>query len=429
MLYFRNKKYTIFFLIISLLLSNVYIPADGDTVKASSEHRGIWISYCDFEDAGLYDKSESEFTEAADRMFSLLKKYDFNNVYFHVRPYDDAIYPSDEFKWCKYISPEPTDYDPLDILIKKCHKYKLKFHAWINPYRITSDKIYDPGKQSTTDHIVNGVKEIIKNYNVDGIHFDDYFYPSAHKGNQLYEVPVENRMININYMVNSVYSAIKKYDKKILFGISPAGNVEYAESIGCDLETWFTEKGYVDYIIPQLYWSDNYRMGGKKVRYYTQTLEEWTDLNTKGIPMYIGLALYKAGTRRSEDPGWRLSNHNLSDHVKLLREYGCDGMVLFSYLYMFTPSGKKETASYIKLLSGLDIKTKTIKLSSGKKYNLAGKISVKKSFRKGFTYRSSNKRVATVTSSGIIKARKKGTARITVKGVAGSKAYCMVKVI
>lgn len=422
-----SKKILLYFTIclLTFFLSNIF---NEPSIAAAARHRGIWLSYVDFEEAGLYDRTEEDFITASEKIFSTLETYGFNNIYFHVRPYDDAIYPGSSFSWCEYLSPEPLEYDALRILIDTAHRHNISFHAWINPYRITTDTIYNPAKDSTTEHIAEGVKEIIENYNVDGIHFDDYFYPSPQKGRQFYSISAEDRMTNVNYMIQTVYETIKNYNEDILFGISPSGNTEYAKSIGCDIETWLTEDGYIDYIIPQLYWSDNYRIGRKKVRYYTQTLKEWTSLNTNNIPMYIGLALYKAGTKRSEDPGWINSNNNLADQTKLLRKYKCNGQVLFSYKYLFTPEGRKETAGYIKYISNLKSNVNTITLKKGRKYNFAKHISVNKAFKTTFKYTSSSKRTAVITNSGIITARKKGLTRITVKGLARSKVTCLVKV-
>lgn len=396
--------------------------------SSAATHRGIWLSYVDFEDAGLYNRTEEDFTDAAERIFATLEKYGFNNIYFHVRAFDDAIYPNSSFDWCTYISPEPLEYDALRILIDKAHSHNIDFHAWINPYRITLEKTYNPEKESTTEHIVEGVREIIDYYDVDGIHFDDYFYPSANKGMPFYKVSAKDRMKNVNNMIRTVYETIKSHNDNIQFGISPSGNTKYAKSIGCDLETWLTKEGYIDYIIPQLYWSDNYRMGGKKVKYYTQTLKEWTSLNTRHIPMYIGLALYKAGTKRNEDPGWIKSNDNLAGQTKTLKKYKCGGQVLFSYKYLFTPEGKKETANYIKYISKFKSDKRAISIKANRQYNLAKHITIDKAFNTVFRYNSPNKRVAIISEAGIIKARKKGLTRITVKGPAGSKITCIVKV-
>ncbi len=332
--------------ILTLMLLPFLIPKNSGHAAAGTadnmEVRGIWISYVDFEDAGLYNKSEADFKANTQKMFNNISRRGFNTVYFHVRPFDDAIYPNSSFNWCKYISKKPLNYDALSILIDTAHQYNIQFHAWINPYRITLNKIYNPAKKSTTRRITAGVREIIENYDVDGIHFDDYFYPSKSKGNKYYKVSVKKRMKNVNRMITTVYSAIKEYDKNIQFGISPAGNVEYAKSIGCDLDTWLTYDGYVDYIIPQIYWSDNYILNGRKKTMYSDTLDEWADIGLGNVPVYTGLALYKAGTKSSVDRGWRRSFNNLKKQIKLADIYGCQGYVMFSYKYLFTRAGKKE---------------------------------------------------------------------------------------
>ena len=348
-LYYINEEYIqmlkkciymLIFLIIPFLIPKEYGHASASTAD-NMEVKGVWISYGDFEYAGLYNQSENNFRINSEKMFSKLDKRGFNTVYFHVRPFDDAIYPNSSFDWCTYISKKPLKYDALSILIETAHKHNIKFHAWINPYRITMDKIYNPAKKSTTKHIVKGVKEIIERYDVDGIHFDDYFYPSKSKGNKYYKVSKKKRMKNVNNMVKTVYSEIKSYNPDIQFGISPAGNVKYAKSIGCDVDTWLTCDGYVDYIIPQIYWSDNYILNGRKKAMYSDTLDEWAGIGLGNVPVYTGLALYKAGTKSSIDRGWRRSD-NIKKQIKLADIYGCQGYVMFSYKSIFTSAGKKE---------------------------------------------------------------------------------------
>ncbi len=408
-------------IIISLLTMCKPISAEDSTL------RGIWLSYVDFEYAELNDKSEEEFTQNAEKVFRNLKNYGFNTIFFHVRAFDDAIYPSEYFSWCKYIASEPLDYDPLKILVELSHEYDIEFHAWINPYRITMEKIYNPAKQSTINHIVDGVKEIIENYPVDGIHFDDYFYPSKYKGNAYYSVTKKERKENVNKMIRTVYQTIKTYNPEIKFGISPAGNIKNCNSIGCDIKTWLNNEGYVDYIIPQIYWSDNYISGGKKTTLFTDCLEEWTSIGTGDVPIYTGLALYKAGSVSSIDRGWR-SYNNMVKQIKQSVDYGTDGYVMFSYKYLFIDNGKKETANYIKYLSKFKLTKNKVTLKRGKRYNISKKISIKKAYKCKFKYSSSNSKIASVNKKGIIKAKKKGTAKIYITGPAGSKINCTVKV-
>lgn len=417
------KKYTYFLTLLLIAL----LSFTNDEKASAASMRGIWLSYVDFEDAGLYNRNEQEFIQNSDTVFKTLKKYGFNTIYFHVRPFDDAIYPNSSFKWCTSLSDKPLKYDALKILIDTAHRYNISFHAWINPYRITMEKIYDPSKTSTIEHIVSGVKEIIENYDVDGIHFDDYFYPAAKAGNQFYDVPEKERMEYVNRMVQSVYSTIKNYNPEIIFGISPSGNTEYAESIGCDLNTWLTEDGYIDYIAPQIYWSDIYISGKKTKTLYSDRLEEWSDLGLGNIPVYPGLALYKAGIRSSIDRGWR-NTDNIAKQVRLSDFYDCNGYILFSYRDLFTSAGKKELASYMKYFSSLKIKKTTLRIKRGRRYRFSKLISVKKKYKSYIKYSSSNKRIATISSNGVIKARKKGYVRIYVKGIAGSKTGCLVRI-
>ncbi len=337
------KKYILSaFMFYIILFSLTHITASASDGNSEDSHRGIWFSYTDFEEAGLYNKTEAEFRKNANKVFKRIKKYDFNAIYFHVRPFDDAVYPSNEFKWCTYVSDEPLSYDPLAIMIEYAKLYDVEFHAWINPYRISHTKIYNPKKQKVTDRIVRGVMEIIQNYDVDGIHFDDYFYPSKRKGNQFFKVKKRERMDNINAMVSTVYQAIKSYDSDITFGISPAGGIAYAKSLGCDIKTWLQTDGYVDYIIPQIYWSNNYISGGKKVKLFEDTLFDWLDAGLGNTTLYSGLALYKTGYQSSIDRGWKKSRTNIQRQIKQSYKFGADGYVMFTYKSLLTPDGKKE---------------------------------------------------------------------------------------
>ena len=152
--------------------------------------------------------------------------------------------------------------------------------------------------------IAQGAAEIAENYDVDGIHFDDYFYPSEDPSldsaaYESYTQSVENplpllewRAANINAMVAQVYESIKAVKEEVVFGISPQGNIANDEAMGADVKTWAAVPGYVDYLAPQLYFSfENEALG------YLEALEEWAALpQHEGLKLYAGLALYKVGT-------------------------------------------------------------------------------------------------------------------------------------
>lgn len=388
--------------------------------------RGVWVSCFEYEKLGLKDKTEGEFRANAARIFDTIKGSGCNTVYFHVRAFDDAIYPSQVTGWSRRLTStgQAPAYNPLKILIDLAHRRGLKFHAWMNPYRVTAKKVLDPASAATNDRIVRQVKEIINQYKVDGIHFDDYFYPTNEK--KYNKVSKEARKKNVNVMVQQVYRAVKAKSKKLKFGISPAGDIKYCEKIGADVKTWLSQSGYVDYIVPQIYWSDRYIMSGEQTALFSTRLQTWRGINTLDKPMYIGLALYKTGYSLKEDPGWKKSSKNIASQLQLIRSGNTEGYVLFSYSDLVRPGAAKELKNYYKTIGKLKLSKKKKKLRAGKKFRL--RASFWPSRLKGrVKWRSSNKKIATVTKSGVVKAKKKGKVRIYASYGSWKKA-CVVTV-
>ncbi|MCR4717051.1 MAG: family 10 glycosylhydrolase [Lachnospiraceae bacterium] len=325
---------------------------DRVVINTLNNMRGVWVAFPDFQEMGLYNQKKSAFRKNVKKMYKMFKKNKINTVFFHVCPCNDAVYPSKTLKWSSYMCPNYKNpgYDPLKILVKEAHNYGLSFHAWINPYRKTIYSSYNPGKTSSINRVVKIVKEIINNYDVDGIHMDDYFYPS----NSYKSLSVKTKKKNVNKMVKKVYKVIKKKSKNLIFGISPAGNIDYAESIGCDLSTWMNKKGYIDYIMPQLYWSDKYYLYGKYYTMYTDRLKAWKKLNkNKKVTMIIGLGLYKAGTYEYNDRGWKGKSNIIVTQIKKEKKAGCKGFVFFSARFMSHKEAKKEMNNYRKYM-GID---------------------------------------------------------------------------
>lgn len=396
-------------------------------VKAGTlSTRGVWVSCFEYEDLGLSNVSESEFRANAKRLFSRVKSNGCNTVYFHVRSYDDAIYPSKIVGWSKRISKggKALSYDPLEILVSYSHQYGIQFHAWMNPYRVTQKKVLDPAAESTTKRIVSQVQEILDNYDVDGIHFDDYFYPTNEK--KYNKVKKADRMKNVNKMVKAVYSAVKAKNEDLLFGISPAGDVSYCEKIGADVKTWMSEDGYIDYIVPQIYWSDQYIMNGKKTKLFSKRLEKWRKLNTNDVPMYIGLALYKAGCSLTEDPGWTKKSSNILSQLKMIQSGNTEGYVLFSFTDLYRSAASSEVKNYLGKISTLKITAKTKTLRVGQSYKMKAAASLSR-VQNGIKWRSSNRKVATVSKSGKVKAKKAGKVRIYAY-YGNKKKSCLIRV-
>lgn len=420
-------KYSVRIILLFLCLGMGGIFQSGKEANAGSlGTRGVWVSCFEYDDIGLAGKTEKEFRQNANTLFYNIKANGCNTVYFHVRSYDDAIYPSKVTGWSERMTKGRTlTYDPLKILISYAHKYGIKFHAWMNPYRITGKKVLNPGESETTERIVAQVKEIIR-YPVDGIHFDDYFYPTNEK--KYNKVTKEERMKNVNEMVKRVYQTVKSKKKTLKFGISPAGTLKYCEKIGADVKTWMSVKGYVDYIVPQIYWSDDYILqNGEKYAMFRETLAQWRALNTRDIPMYVGLAAYKAGEKDKQDKGWKKRTTNLSNQLKQIRKGNTEGYVLFQYSDLNRSGAWKEVKNVLASISTIRLKTKKKTIRAGKKYKIKVRSATPSRIQKGIRFRTSNKKIATVSAKGLVRAKRKGTVKITAYyGI--KKVICKIKV-
>lgn len=379
------------------------------------EMRAVWISYIEFSDRlkelGEESFSEKNFQEFIDEMFDNCVSWNMNTAIVHVRPYGDALYESDYFPWSAYVSgTQGTDpgFDPLQYMVVAAHERGLKLEAWINPYRITlgttkasslskdnqarkwmksssaskrrnvlsfgGNLYYNPAKKDVQDLIVNGVKEIVENYDVDGIHFDDYFYPSlgdkAKKNYFDYKeyknyveqcdqegktalTRVKWRRNNVNILVKDVYSAIKEANPDVIFGISPAGNISNLmskTSYFVDIKTWLSSSEYVDYICPQIYWS--FENGEYSFDIMTQ---EWLDIYVNPeIKLYIGIPVYKAAAGKNSVGDWSQWHGKktiLKKQIKYCREISeIDGFCFFSYQSFIQKAQKKEIKNLLEML-------------------------------------------------------------------------------
>ena len=375
------------------------------------EFRGVWIAYYDFTDS--CELSATGFTDYVDEMFDNVVSFGMNAVMVHVRPFGDAMYKSAYFPWSSYASGKQgvnPGYDPLKIMVQEAHERGLEIHAWINPYRVstswnygtdvtklskknkarkwltnskTSDDryvlecggalYYNPSIATVRKLIVNGVKEIIENYDVDGIHFDDYFYPelgSDYENN--FDAPeyktykdkrkaagktalsiVEWRKSNVNTLVRAVYKAVKETDPNVIFGISPGGFIDYFDEEKdrwyVDYRTWMSDEGYIDYICPQLYWSFN----SKNIFPFYETLLKWNSAaKNENVRVYAGLPAYKmnddvnvSSLYKNIDTEW-YNQFLLADMVRYMRlSERASGFIVFDYSDLITVKNKTATAN------------------------------------------------------------------------------------
>lgn len=364
-------------------------PAVTESVSTSdeAEMRGLWVSYISLNMSDT-DYSEKAFRERFKDIISSAKKYGCNALFVHVRPFCDALYESDIFPSSHILWGEQgakASYDALEIMSKMCEKSSLQLHAWINPYRIRTESsnfslsedspyvkdealgveyegsIYlNPAKKDVRKLIVDGIKEIIENYEVDGIHFDDYFYPEADEDfdkaqyNQYLKsfaserdaLPLKEwRKNNVNMLIAEVYRTIKSYDESILFGISPQGNISNDLNMGADVKSWCECIGYVDYICPQLYYS----LENPALK-FEAGLDMWLEFKLHNkLKFYAGLAVYKAGTD-SDSGTWLTDENILARELEIIRNRKLDGYILYDYEALKSDSAKTEMDNFKKLL-------------------------------------------------------------------------------
>jgi len=346
-----------------------------------SQLRGMWFSY--YEIGDMY-KSKQGFAAAFDEALDKCQQYGINNIYIHARSHCDAYYKSALFPWSAYLTDTQglaPDIDPLQIMIDKAHSRGIKIHAWINPYRvslISTDlalladsnpaKIWltdddaandtwvvewegglylNPAEVAVQQLVADGVREIVQNYDVDGIHFDDYFYPTndelfdeyhyAAYRTQVSSNPLELecwRRANVNAMVSTVYGAVKSIKPNCIFGISPMASIENNyHTVYADVKAWL-EGGYVDYIMPQLYFGFEYPDEQSR---FDNLLNEWCDLfKDYNAKLYVGLGAYRIGSTDEDNVEWSQHSDILSRQAQLINQTDlASGWVIYSYSSFF----------------------------------------------------------------------------------------------
>ena len=340
------------------------------------EDRGVFISYLEF-NSNLRGKSETEQKIKIIEMINNLKEKKFNLILLQVRPFSDAIYNSKIFPLSATISGKEgkeMGYDLLSYFIDVAHRNKIKIHAWINPYRIRSDTnassisklnpaykwikdgsnnvqiksgiYYNPASTEVLNLIIKGVSELVNNYDIDGLLYDDYFYPNKTIDLENYKIYQkeggklslkEYRYQNINNLIKETYLAIKKINKDVLFGISPAGNIENNKNNLYLNIDYLLESSYLDYVMPQIYFGFN-----NSNKPYIKTVNEWKELiKNPNIKFYVALAPYKIGkTDKYAGSGkdeWINSTDILKRQIEYLRTTNAS-FSLFRYDYLFNES-------------------------------------------------------------------------------------------
>lgn len=381
-----KKVFLSLFCLVLLCGCTVNKPAQIETTTAPDTAaageltvRSVWITYYELQAfTGKYDTG-GDFYSAVSKAFAQLQRRGFTAVTVQVHPCADAFYQSKYFPvsaYCFGKAGGELKYDPLELLCKAAHENQLKIEAWFNPYRVSqqnkidklsddniakkwykekngnvvivNQKIYfNPASKAVQKRIVAGVREIVKNYPVDGIHFDDYFYPTtapdfdadsyAASGSTI--SLADWRRQNVNDLMRACYAAAHAFN--VRFGVSPQGTLS-----GCrdgqysDAALWLAKPGYCDYLIPQLYWGLNYRKNGSDALSLGRLAAEWLSLpRTESVQLAFGLGAYRIGDGDEGDtsgPGteW-CTGHALATQATTLRSLGASGAALYRYAFLF----------------------------------------------------------------------------------------------
>lgn len=388
---------------------NAAAASDAQTEQTTvntDEYKAFWFSYYDYTAyrAKYKKRNATTFKKYFTQAVKKGKSLGMNCIIVHVRPFGDAMYKSKYFPWSKCISGKQgknPGYDPLKIMTQVAHANGMKIEAWINPYRVASGSTnykklstknparkwhnkkktrrnvlaykgslyYNPAKAQVRNLIVNGVKEIVENYDVDGIHMDDYFYPafSSSNVNSAFDAKeyrastmakgkqniVSFRREQVNMLAKAIHSAVKSIDPSVTFGISPAGNIDNLTSrysYYVDINKWLNSSDYVDYICPQIYW-------GFKHPYakFDRVTNRWMNAaKSKKVKVYIGIAVYRAGHNigagSAERREWRSDANILKKQVQYARKKGCDGFAFFDYQDLKSKKSAKAVKQLKKVL-------------------------------------------------------------------------------
>lgn len=300
-------------------------PTTSDVTLPAKELRGVWMATVwgiDWPSSTDATTQKKEYTDYLD----LFVKHNINAVFVQVRGLGDAFYDSPYEPWAKVLTGTVNGnpgYDVLKFMIDEAHKHGLAFHAWINPYRIATRlsasvsfptldsripasmvkdynkiRIYNPALPEVQQRIIDIVKDIVTQYNVDGIHMDDYFYPSLDTGESMNDEEEYKlyggsnndittfRISNVNKVIKGIHEAIQSIKPEVVFSVAPSGNYDNnLKELYADVANW-SRSNWTEIIIPQLYYDADT---------FQSRLTWWTQNCAQKNALMIGYGVYKYG--------------------------------------------------------------------------------------------------------------------------------------
>lgn len=347
-------------ILFALALFLLYFNASAQYAP-KREMRGVWVATVlniDYPPSPATD--ENYLKETWIRLIDKHKALGINVLFVQIRPMADALYPSKLVPWSRFLTGQSgtapsNNFDLLAFMIASAHERGMEFHAWLNPYRVSMDNpnvatfapnhvlrahpdwcifynkryIMNPGLPEVRSHINQVITEIVTNYQVDGIHFDDYFYPYKNGNEQFndYETyqkyqsgfsTIEDwRRNNVDLLIFDLSKVIKKIRPRAQFGISPFGvwrngyrdpegsdtraGLTCYDDLYADVRKWL-RADWIDYVVPQVYWTIGFKIADH------ETIMKWWSANSAGKPVYAGHGTYRVGTSSAKDQNWNDPN-------------------------------------------------------------------------------------------------------------------------
>ena len=338
---------------------------------AAAPYRAVWVSYLEWQQVDF--STPETFSGDIAVILDNIRNLRATVVLAQVRPFGDALYPSSYYPFshlCTGQQGRDPGYDPLALLVQAAHDRGLALEAWVNPYRIqagltpalcgaspaklhpdwvkyTDTGAYlDPANTAVRQYIADAVGELCANYDVDGIHFDDYFYPTTDPAFDAADYAASGtaltrddwRRENVNALVELCHATARRYG--VRFGVAPVGDPEQNYALQYSDAARWLRQGTVDYLMPQLYWGQEYVKDGDTSHSLARLAGAWAALpRAAGVRLYAGLGAYRIGAGDGSDAGseW-VSGRALADQLNLLDRLGVQGAGLYRYASLFDAS-------------------------------------------------------------------------------------------
>ena len=391
--------------ILALVLTIIFIFSGCEkTTKENTEMPqapnkniiGVWINYNEIQNLIKDCDNQTQLNKKIISMLNEFTKYNINTIFLHSRAFDDCFYSSKIYppsEYCVNYNNE-LKFDILQSFIDCSKDFNIEIHAWVNPYRIRKDNktdlinkntlagelytqnfqdqrliitensiFYNPAYIEVQKYVLSGIKEILDNYNVDGIHIDDYFYPTINEtiDTEIYNDYIKNggklsledfRRQNVNSLISSIYSLVKSYNQDLCFSISPSADIDADfNSHYADVKLWASQNGYADYLIPQIYFGFQH-----ETMPFEPVLNDWLQLKTDNTKIAIGLSIYKSGMidsyAKSGSSEWLDNTDILKRQISIINNNEkLNGYVYYSCDYLLNDFNDNLTQEKLNIFS------------------------------------------------------------------------------